>query len=208
MKKEIRLLLWIWITLGLLSGCGAPQEEPLVTSTDIPIPTFSSSATPEPTEEPTLPPTLEPTEAQVQDPVFALNLDISEGTYQDDLYTPETGIFTCNFGNVINAVPYPNLFDSKEGENYGAVWSLDGYGQSFAIDYFRYSALSTDRKELLEDSQTREEGYLKLYTDMLLPYHLNTFPGLEILDQGFIDEETLYVVWNKPQGSHLFTNNV
>ena len=211
MKRLIFIMIFI-ISCFLISGCGPSPEEKIATlpsvTPEISNPAPEPSSTIESTATATATETSAPTETQYIDPVFGLNLEISAGTYQQNVYTPNNEIFSCNFGNMINGVPYPNLFDRIDGENFGAVWSMDGYGQSFAIDYFRYSALSNERKDLLENSQTRKDGYLKLYTDMLMPFHQNNFPGLEIVDQGFVNDETLYVVWNKPQGSHLFSNNV
>lgn len=199
---------WIFIVLSILiSGCGSSSgevETPLPSAT---VEVSTPSPEPSPTVRASATATAAPTETQYIDPVFGLTLEITAGTYQQGIYTPANGLFSCDFGNVINGVPYPNLFDNVEGENFGAVWSMDGYGGSFAIDYFRYSGLSPEMKALLEDPLTREAGYLKLFTDMLMPFHQNNFPGLDVLEQGFVDDETLYVVWNKPGGSHLYSEN-
>ena len=191
------------LTSVLLASCGplAEQPTPIV---ELPTP----APTPTPTPTPTPKPTLQPTATTYQDPLYRTDVNVTAGTYQDGLYTPAEGNFSCNFGEALNGTVYPTLQDTRGGPDYGAVWSTDGYGQQFAVDYFRFAALPDETKALLEDPQTTQDGLQKLLEDVLLPYQQQTFPGLQVVHQDFVKDEILFVVIDKPHGSNLSQNNV
>ncbi len=183
--RKNRGWLWVLLALGLLSLCA------IVVGAVFSLYNYLSSQT----------------DGFSQDPLYVTEVNITAGTYQDNRYTPSEQNFSCDFGEMLNGTVYPSLYDRRQ-EDYGAVWSMDGYGQQFGVDYFRYSVLPDETKDLLEDPQTMRDGLQKLFEDILLSNRQQNYSGIEVVHQGFVNDEILFVVLDVPHGSNLSQNNV
>jgi hypothetical protein len=137
------------------------------------------------------------------------NVQITQGKYQNGVYTPPMSNFTCDFGESFGSdSPFaPKLLDGRDGDLFGAVFVQDELGRKATIDYYRLTALAPERQALFADPANRRQALDEFLNATLIGALQLSAPQTSLLASEFVEDNLLFAAFYQPQGSYLLNTN-